>query len=56
MSNMVMWIANNWMVIIGLVALVAAVVLAILAFIKLPTSAQKEKVQKCLLACLGHSG
>ena len=47
---MVMWIANNWMVIIGLVALVAAVVLAILAFIKLPTSAQKEKVQKCLLA------
>lgn len=50
MSNMVMWIANNWMVIIGLVALVAAVVLAILAFIKLPTSAQKEKVQKCLLA------
>ena len=50
MSNMVMWIANNWMVIIGLVALVAAVVLAILAFIKLPTSAQKEKVRKCLLA------
>lgn len=50
MSNMVMWIANNWMVIIGLVALIAAVVLAILAFIKLPTSAQKEKVRKCLLA------
>lgn len=50
MTNVVMWIANNWAVIVGLIALIAVVVLAIRAFMKLPTSAQKEKVRKCLLA------
>lgn len=50
MTNVVMWIANNWAVIVGLIALVAVVILAIWAFMKLPTSAQKEKVRKCLLA------
>lgn len=50
MTNVVMWIANNWAVIVGLIALVTVVILAIRAFMKLPTSAQKEKVKKCLLA------
>lgn len=50
MTNVVMWIANNWAVIVGLIALVTVVILAIRAFMKLPTSAQKEKVRKCLLA------
>lgn len=50
MTNVVMWIANNWAVIVGLIALVTVVILAIRAFMKLPTSVQKEKVKKCLLA------
>ena len=50
MTNVIVWIANNWAVIVGLIALVAVVILAIRAFMKLPTSAQKEKVRKCLLA------
>lgn len=50
MTNVVMWITNNWAVIVGLIALAVAVGIAIRTFIKLPTSAQKEKVRKCLLA------
>ena len=50
MTNVEMWIANNWAVIVGLIALVTVVILAIRAFMKLPTSVQKEKAKKCLLA------
>ena len=50
MTNVIVWIANNWAVIVGLIALVAVVILAIRDFMKLPKSAQKEKVRKCLLA------
>ena len=50
MTNVVMWITNNWAVIVGLIALAVAIGIAIRTFIKLPTSAQKEKVRKCLLA------
>lgn len=50
MTNVVMWVSNNWAVIVGLVALAVALGIAIKTFIKLPTSAQKEKIQKCLLA------
>ena len=50
MTNVVMWITNNWAVIVGLIALAVAIGIAIRTFIKLPTSAPKEKVRKCLLA------
>lgn len=50
MTNVVMWVTNNWAVIVGLIALAIALGIAIRTFIKLPTSTQKEKVRKCLLA------
>lgn len=50
MTNVIMWITNNWVVVVGLIALIAALGIGIITFIKLPTSTQKEKIQKCLLA------
>lgn len=42
------WIANNWYLIVGALAIVVVAVFAIVKFAKLPTSAQIAKVKEWL--------
>lgn len=50
MKQVVEFLANNWSIIIAVIAILVVAGVAVYKFLQLPTSAQIEKVKKCLLA------
>lgn len=50
MKQFVEFLANNWSIIIAVIAILVVAGVAVYKFLQLPTSAQVEKVKKCLLA------
>lgn len=50
MKQFVEFLANNWSIIIAVIAILVVAGVAVYKFLHLPTSAQVEKVKKCLLA------
>ena len=50
MKQIVEFLANNWSIIIAVIAILVVAGVAVYKFLQLPTSAQVEKVKKCLLA------
>lgn len=44
------WLVANWSIVVGIIALIAMVVVAVIQFMKLPTTEQRKKIQKCLLS------
>lgn len=50
MKQIVEFLANNWSIIIAVIAILVVAGVAVYKFLQLPTSAQIEKVKKCLLA------
>jgi len=47
------WIIDNWFVVVGLIAVVVAVILAVFRFFKMPNDKQKAKVKEWLIwACI----
>lgn len=50
MKQIVEFLANNWSIIIAVIAILVVAGVAVYKFLQLPTNAQIEKVKKCLLA------
>lgn len=50
MRQIVEFLANNWSIIIAVIAILVVAGVAVYKFLQLPTNAQIEKVKKCLLA------
>lgn len=49
MNEMLLWLQNNWYLIIGAIALILIIVTTTIGFVKTPKSKQIEQVKECLL-------